>query len=833
MADNQQHTATLTDTKEKLVECLDNLIQFVRDICTLLNDSPDNETVLNDMQVSIERLEQNRRNVITLELRMCVVAPMKAGKSTIINAILGQNILPSRNAAMTVLPTEVVLCVAKASNEIQQPYLSLHQTLIDQLNSLQRDIRNHMYSTNTTTEQLPQRLPSHPHLVDFAGKILNDDVEFLKMNEGVDNINHVLENVNDVIRLHEYLIPTEALGSAKQLCFKLPRIHAPYVGIGNEKLNNQSLGNLVIVDTPGPNEDTATPFLKEIVQRELDKSFVILVVLDFSQFNTEADKAIKLEIAKIREANHKSADTLFALVNKVDQRRTRDMTKAQVQQLIKKMFLIDQESSSGNDRIFEVQAFRALMSKQFFIELSAVPEQDDGNTFDISSLPSSKDFVNEAYGAAYNEDSPPTKDKAIEDARILWRKSGFEAFLDGVIEKLIEKAAPRLLEEALVRCRKYVHALHESLLIRERLLDADEQKLCAQMNALQDDCNKLTRVMDDQRSKLTEEQKTLENLFSEYFKTVEEASQQEMRSIFEQVKSDVREEREQEQEGREQITNTMHTLAAALATVFYRNARTAIVGAALQLGLAYKKYSDNWATTERITFTEEVDARNFVRQIEAKVRAIPEAALASLRSHVDEQCGSFCSRLNKHLQENTSDIQITTQERLINELKIEFPKPPMLDLKFSDATAKSSEMKFEKTHAPWWLLHLVSIGYEQGVREGTSYHVSMASMKAHCKRLLTASMKSIEENLQRYVTDELKQTFDLHFEKLQGNLKRYQNYVTQSLTDQKRTTENKAEIKRQLMKQREHIHEYETTLETISKNFYDRMNMNRNVAATD
>ncbi|MCI5151443.1 MAG: dynamin family protein, partial [Candidatus Electrothrix sp. MAN1_4] len=41
-----------------------------------------------------------------LELRMTIVAPMKAGKSTIINALIGQELLPSHSAAMTTLPTE-------------------------------------------------------------------------------------------------------------------------------------------------------------------------------------------------------------------------------------------------------------------------------------------------------------------------------------------------------------------------------------------------------------------------------------------------------------------------------------------------------------------------------------------------------------------------------------------------------------------------------------------------------------------------------------------------------------------------------------------------------
>jgi uncharacterized protein YukE len=142
-------------------------------------------------------------------------------------------------------------------------------------------------------------------------------------------------------------------------------------------------------------------------------------------------------------------------------------------------------------------------------------------------------------------------------------------------------------------------------------------------------------------------------------------------------------------------------------------------------------------------------------------------------------------------------------------------------------------MKLEKTYSPWWLLHLVNISYECGEEEGTSYHISIDSLKSRCKRLLTQSMNSIEENLQQYVAGELQQTFDSHFEKLQENFKRYQNYVQQSLTDQKRTTDEKAEFKKQLKQRRERMNNYEKTLETITENFYNRMNPNQNAEATN
>ena len=65
-------------------------------------------------------IENEITKVKNLELRMAIVAPMKAGKSTIINAIVGQDILPSRTQAMTTLPTEIVF-----SKEVTEPKLKL------------------------------------------------------------------------------------------------------------------------------------------------------------------------------------------------------------------------------------------------------------------------------------------------------------------------------------------------------------------------------------------------------------------------------------------------------------------------------------------------------------------------------------------------------------------------------------------------------------------------------------------------------------------------------------------------------------------------------------
>ena len=461
---------SLIVTRERFLKALNDITTLVTSINHLL-DQTDPVGPPNNMQIILNDLNFIYSNVKYLELRMCIIAPMKAGKSTIINAILGQNILPTRNAAMTVIPTEVVLQAVKQNGNAEEPSLLMDKELIEQIKAMQQEIRVDL-ANSRTLEDLKRKLPEHTHLVSTAEQIrdgVSDNCIIEERTVSTQHICAILQYVNDVIRLHEILIPTEITAASRRFFKKLPRITAPYTSLGNGSEVHESLGNLVIVDTPGPNEDTTTNFLKEIVIRELKKATIILVVLDYTALNTEADKTVKTEIINIRQASAGDNDSLFALVNKVDQRRKGDMSPAEVYNLVHNKFGIGQNvtNHSKSNYVFEVQALRALLAKQFLTDLN---DMDPNQPLPIKDLKSGSDFLTEAYGAAYDEDDPPSIDKARMDAAKLWRKSGFEAFLNGSIEKLIERAAPRTIESALNHCQGCLNRLHENLNIREKLL---------------------------------------------------------------------------------------------------------------------------------------------------------------------------------------------------------------------------------------------------------------------------------------------------------------------------------------------------------------------------
>lgn len=763
---------SLIETRQRFLKVLDCIITLIANINKLLNQTDHVETP-SSIQTILNDLNFTYSNVKNLELRMCIVAPMKAGKSTIINGILGQNILPTRNAAMTVIPTEIMLQVVKPNDNVEGPSLLMDNELIEQITAMQQEIRVDL-ANSLTLEDLKRRLPEHTHLVSIAEEI-RDAVDNHRILEertvGTQYICAILQYVNDVIRLHEILIPTDAITSSRRLFKKLPRITAPYIGLGDGNDMQESLGNLVVVDTPGPNEDTTTDFLKEIIIRELKRATVVLVVLDYTALNTEADKLVKTEIMNIRQASVGNDDSLFALVNKVDRRRKGDMNSTQVYDLAHNKFDIGQNvfNHSTFSNVFEVQALRALLAKQFLRDLN---DMDQEHPLQIKDLKSGSDFLAEAYGAAYDEDDPPTVDKARMDAMKLWRRSGFETFLNGSIEKLIERAAPRTIESALNHCQSCLYRLQEELTIREKLLSADEGALLLQSDALFTDMEKLQDVMETQRTALRNEQTRIITHFKTQFTEMKEYALKQLTIVLQEyfepgsvkVKSSA--------------TTSTVLLSSPLHYVMWQIAKT----------LSSRAFSGGI-----LKFENESDGRYFIRSIERQIRAIPEDALVKIKIDVDKECYLACTRFNQYLQENTNEILTTAQNRLANTFDIQFREPPTFDPVYFASTG--SKLRLQKTYRPWWLLGMISVTYDEGYEDSTTYQIKISNMKKHCLNLLQTHMNAIETKLNTYLTNVLGDNFDQHFHKLNEYLSLYSGYITKSLDDQARTIDEKAVLK--------------------------------------
>lgn len=371
-----------------------------------------------------------------LELRMTIVAPMKAGKSTIINAIAGQELVPSHSAAMTTLPTELVF-----NTQLTAPVLTLSPVLVTEYQTMIQQLQDVMETQGT--QWIQTQMKEYPHLKPLLEKIATG-IAINPQTVGQPAIIETLAILNHLIRLATLLMPDRQPLSLTEL----PRIETPLRQLP-DLATLQS--NLVLVDTPGPNEAGENLRLKAVVEEQLQKSSIILIVLNFTALNTEADEAVKREVEKVVQLRGK--DNLYVLVNWIDQRKPDGMTSEEVQAFVTAKFDIE-----TTDRIFETSAVKAFLATNFLQALQPSSE------LPLPQMKMARLIAEQTLGIDWQEELQRISvDQLKAKAEKLWLTSGFAPFLEKAIKNLMLEGSHRCLRNALEMGQNCLMELKEEL----------------------------------------------------------------------------------------------------------------------------------------------------------------------------------------------------------------------------------------------------------------------------------------------------------------------------------------------------------------------------------
>ena len=369
---------------------------------------------------------------------------------------------------MTTLPTEIAF-----STEIKEPILTIPPTIIEIFQEIYQDIKQQLNKFGI--ESLQDKLARYPHLTNLLVEVRKaKQIPFENKIEGRTAINQALNRLNHLIRLYSVIEP---LKDPLSKFTEVPQITTPFLGISGTA-QARTLGNLVIVDTPGPNEAGESLKLTAVVEEQLRRSSVILIVLDYTQLNNEAAETIKRQVKPILDLIGK--DNLYVIVNKVDQRRKGDMTPEQVKNFVAADLELSQDNIS--DRVFEISAIRAFAATQFLLEVQQNPKI---KLLEIKSL---ETVAQEIFGIDWDEEIEDITVKFLaQKALKLWKKSGFAPFLETAITSLMETAAPRCLLSALNLSRYRLLELKDDISLRSNAINQDVAKLQEEIGALETD----------------------------------------------------------------------------------------------------------------------------------------------------------------------------------------------------------------------------------------------------------------------------------------------------------------------------------------------------------
>lgn len=726
------------DLQTDVIDLLERISELMNRASTALSS----DTSGNKYAEFEQQIRDEAKKVKHLELRMAIVAPMKAGKSTITNAIIGQEILPSRNSAMTTLPTEIIF-----NAQFTEPVLHLSAEVLSVFQETLLALRNKIEDLGMETVQ--EKLSQYPHLANMPQEIKQSGgLKIPTKSIGRDQIIHTLTNLNDIVRLCSILEPN---ADPIQYLTDTPRIETHFWRLEKTEEKQPQLGNLVIVDTPGPNEAGENLRLQTVVAEQLRQSSIVLIVLDFTQLKNEAAEKVKTDVQKVIELRGK--DNLYVLINKVDQRRQGDMTPEQVQQFVAAEFGIGDGGDSG--RVFEISARRAFTAASFLLELQHNPN------INIAEMKTAKGLAQEALGSRWEA----KLQKAIiedleEEAHYLWDESGFDPFLNGAITALMKEATPRCMQSSLkVACGRLLE-LSNDVQLRSSAINADEAKIRQEVGALERDLQSIEQC----RHRLQEVDRIKSNLYKRLEKILEDIqkkAQYSLKTYF----------HEEEYQRADNIKK-----GGIITTNF--------------LNWASKKFNFidiKSATSGIIEFTSMQEAEHFGEQ------AISSAKSNVIDPHLDKVSKQVQEIIQTARQEITNTIDAKTQPILdrahkrLNENFNVYLSFPTASLEYASVgNAKVSigqetklvdqgyETKLiEKRDFFHYFFHLFGlvkkkeyISFKLPDKKEDYYTVCLTEIVDKSNQLIEDSIKNIKEGINQYLDEEFKQHIGVFLQSL-------------------------------------------------------------------
>ncbi|MBE9227999.1 dynamin family protein [Phormidium sp. LEGE 05292] len=705
------------------------------------------------------------RNVSDLELRMAIVAPMKAGKSTIINAIVGQELLPSRNAAMTTLPTEIIF-----DPQLAEPVLILtpqiQDIFRDTFTALQRKI------TELGLNRVQERMAQYPHLAKLPEKIQGmTGIAIENKISGRLPIINSLRALNDIIRLCSVLDP---LSDPLQSLIDVPRIYTPFYRSGiTEKAD--IAGKLVIVDTPGPNEAGENLKLVNVVAEQLQASSVILIVLNFTELNTKAEEEIKKDVERVIELRGK--DNLYVLVNKVDQRKEGDMTPEQVRQFVAAEFGIG--DGEQNDRVFEISARWAFSAANFLGEVQQNPGAD------VAQLKTARSLAQDVFPLDWEEELQETTVTQLQKkAEKLWNKSGFDAFLTNAVNALMTEAAPRCITSSLKIAKGRLLELLEDTQLRSRAINEDGEKLRLEVAALDEDidsienCRHSLQEIEQLKIDLQEKlNKILENLQQEGKLSVETYLLQDDRQVADFVEKGGSTGRvfanwisQQKQE--------VATESKRLSAMEFNTLREAEEFAALAVAYAKRR----------------VDL--LLEKVQENTGQIIDEARQEMMKFLDEQTRPIIDRARERLNENFHLNLSLPNLRFQSDYYIDLNKPLVIRHTRTIDQGYSEVVRTKRSffHFLWLVPFEITEKVKRPHKTENFYTVSLQGIIYEINKLIDQRINDIKQGISQYLDEDFQQRIDDFFNDLDAYLNNYRNSLKQAQVDQQLSIEAKTKL---------------------------------------
>lgn len=651
---HEKNIALLCDEADRLLQLNINLLRQMVEEPDVLSDSKNENRLLFDKQKALKRIEELEGEQIKTarrEMVLAVVGTMKAGKSTTINAIVGQEILPNRNRPMTSVPTLIRHVPGKTEPVLHlehiQPVRNLLITLQEKLATpAGQQVAQTLQQTGDTRELLD---------------ILTDDGWLKNEYHGEEEIFTGLASLNDLVRLAAAMgteFPFDEYAEVQ----KLPVIDVEFshlVGM------DACQGTLTLLDTPGPNE-AGQPQMEVMMRDQLQKASAVLAVMDYTQMNSKADEDVRKELNAIADV---STGRLFVLVNKFDEKDRNGDGADAVRQKVPAML---------NSDVLPASRVYPGSSRQAYLANRALHELRKNGTLPVDEA-WVDDFVREAFGRMKKDYVCKDSELATEGATDLWECSLIDQLITEVILSSHSRAAALAVDSAAAKLMQNAENISEYLSLRHQGLMQSIQSLQAHITSLLEDIREIADCQEQVTADVRMAMEEIDARTRELLTGVCTSLEEELNDYFRSGKRKEQQMLEEENSAQPRERN---------AFAFFHD----IFGT----GNQHDRMRDFDPDSPEIKFSDRREALELMTQIESTVTSLHREAEAQFRPELEKIVSGIETGFRGTALYATENIAGRINTRLEDEgftVKISFPAVSQLQTRLAVKTNLSALME--------------------------------------------------------------------------------------------------------------------------------------------
>ncbi|HAN9510544.1 TPA: dGTPase [Escherichia coli] len=777
---HEKNIALLCDEADRLLQLNINLLRQMVEEPDVLSDSKNENRLLFDKQKALKRIEELEGEQIKTarrEMVLAVVGTMKAGKSTTINAIVGQEILPNRNRPMTSVPTLIRHVPGKTEPVLHlehiQPVRNLLITLQEKLATpAGQQVAQTLQQTGDTRELLD---------------ILTDDGCLKNEYHGEEEIFTGLASLNDLVRLAaamETEFPFDEYAEVQ----KLPVIDVEFshlVGM------DACQGTLTLLDTPGPNE-AGQPQMEVMMRDQLQKASAVLAVMDYTQMNSKADEDVRKELNAIADV---SAGRLFVLVNKFDEKDRNGDGADAVRQKVPAML---------NSDVLPASRVYPGSSRQAYLANRALHELRKNGTLPVDEA-WVDDFVREAFGRMKKDYVCKDSELATEGATDLWECSLIDQLITEVILSSHSRAAALAVDSAAAKLMQNAENISEYLSLRHQGLMQSIQSLQAHITSLLEDIREIADCQEQVTADVRMAMEEIDARTRELLTGVCTSLEEELNDYFRSGKRKEQQMLEEENSAQPRERN---------AFAFFHD----IFGT----GNQHDRMRDFDPDSPEIKFSDRREALELMTQIESTVTSLHREAEAQFRPELEKIVSGIETGFRGTALYATENIAGRINTRLEDEgftVKISFPAVSQLQTRLAVKTNLSALME-ERTETVtrrrrqsglWGKIcgafGTSDWGWETYKEDVSRSVININTVRKEVMSLTRAYFGELQASIEQDINQPVRQEIDAFFCAFREKVEQLRNTLIQSSEDHKRDQQAQERLTRRLQALNERVPE--------------------------